>query len=392
MAAAVGRLPPLLLLFLLALLLVDDAAAASSVTYDNRSLIIDDRRRLLISTSIHYPRSVPAMWPKLVAEAKDGGADCIETYVFWNGHETAPGQYYFEDRFDLVQFARVVKDAGLYLMLRIGPFVAAEWNFGGLPVWLHYIPGTVFRTNNEPFKIENEYGGDEQAYGAGGKAYAMWAASMALAQNTGVPWTMCQQSDAPDPVADVYTDHSGGCAAFLANIDSENDKVVTFRNIQYDLPAWSVSILPDCKNVVFNTAKVRSQTLMMDMVPETLQASQPDPWSIFTETIGIWDKKDFVQNGFVDHINTTKDSTDYLWYTTSFDVNISYPASGNHPVLNIDSKGHGVHAFLNNMLIGSAYGNGSESSFSVHMPINLKAGKNDIALLSMTVGLHIIHF
>ncbi|KAM0862872.1 hypothetical protein ACQ4PT_044966 [Festuca glaucescens] len=409
-APSAGRLPPLLLLlFLLALLLVDGAAAASSVTYDNRSLIIDGRRRLLISTSIHYPRSVPAMWPKLVAEAKDGGADCIETYVFWNGHETAPGQYYFEDRFDLVQFARVVKDAGLYLMLRIGPFVAAEWNFGGLPVWLHYIPGTVFRTNNEPFKvrvacefcgcllfpvlgddpsdifwmqshmqsfttkivdmmkneqffasqgghiilaqIENEYGGDEQAYGAGGKAYAMWAASMALAQNTGVPWTMCQQSDAPDPVADVYTDHSGGCAAFLANIDSENDKVVTFRDIQYDLPAWSVSILPDCKNVVFNTAKVRSQTLMMDMVPETLQASQADPWSIFTETIGIWDKKDFIQNGFVDHINTTKDSTDYLWYTTSFDVNISYPASGNHPVLNIDSKGHGVHAFLNNMLI-----------------------------------------
>jgi hypothetical protein len=32
------------------------------------------------------------MWPKLVAEAKDGGADCIETYVFWNGHEIAPGQ------------------------------------------------------------------------------------------------------------------------------------------------------------------------------------------------------------------------------------------------------------------------------------------------------------
>jgi hypothetical protein len=56
--------------------------------------------------------------------------------------------------------------------------------------------------------------------------------------------------------ADVYTDHSGGCVAFLANIDSEKDKVVTFRNRQYDLPAWSVSILPDCKNVVFNTAKV----------------------------------------------------------------------------------------------------------------------------------------
>jgi hypothetical protein len=55
---------------------------------------------------------------------------------------------------------------------------------------------------------------------------------------------------------------------------------------------------------------------MVDMVPDTLQASKPDQWSIFTEKIGIWDKNDFVRNGFVDHINTTKDSTDYLWHTT----------------------------------------------------------------------------
>ena len=155
--------------------------------------------------------------------------------------------------------------------------------------------------------------------------------------------------------------------------------------------------------------QVRSQTLMVDMVPETLRASKPDQWSIFTERIGIWDKNDFVRNGFVDHINTTKDSTDYLWHTTrlvysglfhvrllcmlvswvstkhgrsqyylrssiisstpfyalpvlylthsfngicSFIVDRSYTASGNHPVLNIDSKGHAVHAFLNNILIG----------------------------------------
>lgn len=50
-------------------------------------------------------------------------------------------------------------------------------------------------------QIENEYGGYlEEHYGPAGKAYAMWAASMALAQNTGVPWIMCQQPDAPDPV------------------------------------------------------------------------------------------------------------------------------------------------------------------------------------------------
>ncbi|GJM92400.1 hypothetical protein PR202_ga08874 [Eleusine coracana subsp. coracana] len=478
-AASSSALP-----FLLLLLLLPPLAAAANVTYDHRSLIIDGRRRLLISTSIHYPRSVPAMWPKLVADAKDGGADCIETYVFWNGHEIAPGKYYFEDRFDLVRFAKVVEDAGLYLMLRIGPFVAAEWNFGGVPVWLHYVPGTVFRTNNEPFKrhmknfttyivdmmkkerlfasqggniilaqIENEYGDTEAAYGAGGKPYAMWAASMALAQNTGVPWIMCQQYDAPDPVintcnsfycdqfqpnsptkpkfwtenwpgwfqtfgesnphrppedvafavapedvafayhggtnfgrtsggpfittsydydapideyglrrlpkwahlrelhrsiklcehtllygnttflslgpkqeADVYIDQSGGCVAFLANVDPDKDSVVTFRNRQYDLPAWSVSILPDCKNVVFNSAKVQSQTLVVDMVPERMQASKPDRWSIFREKTGIW---------------------------------------------------------------GSAYGNGSKSSFFLELPVNLRTGNNELALLSMTVGLQI---
>lgn len=56
--------------------------------------------------------------------------------------------------------------------------------------------------------------------------------------------------------ADVYTDSSGGCAAFIANVDDKTDKTVEFRNVSYHLPAWSVSILPDCKNVVFNTAKV----------------------------------------------------------------------------------------------------------------------------------------
>ncbi|KAI7983769.1 Beta-galactosidase 10 [Camellia lanceoleosa] len=39
---------------------------------------------------------------------------------------------------------------GMYMILRIDPFVAAEWNFGGVPVWLHYVPGTVFRTDYEP--------------------------------------------------------------------------------------------------------------------------------------------------------------------------------------------------------------------------------------------------
>jgi beta-galactosidase len=100
------------------------------------------------------------MWPDLIQKARDGGLDVVQTYVFWNGHEPSPGQvrtnclwkcwpfpplpsplplflmwcliaqYYFEGRYDLVRFIKLVKQAGLYVHLRIGPYVCAEWNFG----------------------------------------------------------------------------------------------------------------------------------------------------------------------------------------------------------------------------------------------------------------------
>lgn len=124
----------------------------ATVSYDRKAVIINGQRRILLSGSIHYPRSTPEMWPGLIQKAKEGGLDVIETYVFWNGHEPSPGNYYFEERYDLVKFIKLVQQAGLYVNLRIGPFVCAEWNFGGFPVWLKFVPGIAFRTDNEPFK------------------------------------------------------------------------------------------------------------------------------------------------------------------------------------------------------------------------------------------------
>nr|GFA19699.1 galactose-binding domain-like protein [Tanacetum cinerariifolium] len=72
----------------------------------------------------------PMMWPDLIKKAKDGGLDVIQTYVFWNGHEPSPGKYNFNGRYDLVKFIKLVQQAGLYVHLRIGPYVCAEWNFG----------------------------------------------------------------------------------------------------------------------------------------------------------------------------------------------------------------------------------------------------------------------
>ena len=55
-----------------------------------------------------------------------------------------------------------------------------------------------------------------------------------------------------------YNNSPSGCAAFLANYNSNSYAKVVFNNEQYSLPPWSISILPDCKNVVFNSATVSS--------------------------------------------------------------------------------------------------------------------------------------
>ncbi|EPS64494.1 beta-galactosidase, partial [Genlisea aurea] len=224
----------LLLLLLLLLLLSMGLLSSATVSYDDKAIIVGGKPRILISGSIHYPRSTPEMWPDLIAKAKAGGLDVIQTYVFWSGHEPSPGRYNFEGRFNLVEFIKLVHRAGLYVHLRIGPYVCAEWNFGGFPVWLKYVPGIEFRTDNEPFKqamqgfvtkivslmksenlfepqggpiimsqIENEYGPIEWQIGAPGKAYTAWAAKMAVGQDTGVPWIMCKQETAPDPIIDT---------------------------------------------------------------------------------------------------------------------------------------------------------------------------------------------
>lgn len=71
--------------------------------------------------------------------------------------------------------------------------------------------------------------------------------------------------------AHVFSSESGHCAAFLANYNTNNAAKVMFNNMHYTLPPWSISILPDCTNVVFNTAKVWRAPLFSRFVSISLQ-------------------------------------------------------------------------------------------------------------------------
>lgn len=113
--------------------------------------MIDGRRVLLTCGEIHYPRSTRAMWPKLLRQSKELGLNTITSYVFWNVHETSRGVYDFSGERDVGHFLDLCQEHGLAVFLRAGPYIFAEWNFGGFPPYLRDELGITIRTMNPAY-------------------------------------------------------------------------------------------------------------------------------------------------------------------------------------------------------------------------------------------------
>ena len=122
-----------------------------SVTYDSRSFLLDGKRIWLVSGSVHYFRTPAPLWRDRLIKAKRGGLNCIETFVPWNIHEPAEGRWDFAGDRDVAAFIRLAGELGLYVILRPGPFIDTQWDFGGLPAWLTAKQGTAFRTSNASY-------------------------------------------------------------------------------------------------------------------------------------------------------------------------------------------------------------------------------------------------
>ncbi len=58
----------------------------------------------------------------------------------------------FSGRANLSRFLQEAANAGLFVNLRIGPYVCAEWNYGGLPAWPNQVPNISFRCSNEAWE------------------------------------------------------------------------------------------------------------------------------------------------------------------------------------------------------------------------------------------------
>ena len=105
----------------------------------------------IYSGEMHYSRIPHEYWRHRLQMMKGMGLNTVATYVFWNWHETEPGKWDFEGDKNLAEYIKIAGEEDMMVILRPGPYVCAEWEFGGYPWWLQNIEGMEIRRDNEQF-------------------------------------------------------------------------------------------------------------------------------------------------------------------------------------------------------------------------------------------------
>nr|VDD61846.1 unnamed protein product [Brassica oleracea] len=367
------------------------------------------------------------------------------------------------------------------------------------------MPGMVFRTTNKAYdaklhnydsrhvKKENlfasqggpiilaQYGNVMGPYGESGKKYIKWCANMAQSLDVGVPWIMCQQNDAPQPMLNTcngfYCDNfvpnnpntpkmltenwtgwfkqwggknlhrttedvafsvarffqregtfnnyymapaltephvvhtsqlhmimmlpltnmetiyktDEGSSCFFGNGNENSDATISFQGESYVVPAWSVTILLDCKNEAYNTAKITTQTSMMVKKPNEAENTLSTlKWSWRPENMDTFllkGKGESTQTQLFDQKVVTNDQSDYLWYMTTVKFKKRDPFLGKSMSLRVNSNAHVLHVFVNGKHIGNQHAENEKFNYVFEKDVKFKSGRNVIALLSITVGL-----
>ncbi|MGS2587320.1 beta-galactosidase [Streptomyces hebeiensis] len=118
-------------------------------TVGDKDFLLDGRPVRLLSGALHYFRVHEAQWDHRLAMLRAMGLNCVETYVPWNLHEPGPGRFHDVDA--LGRFLDAAHEAGLWAIVRPGPYICAEWENGGLPHWLTGPLGARVRTGDPEF-------------------------------------------------------------------------------------------------------------------------------------------------------------------------------------------------------------------------------------------------
>ena len=236
---------------------------------------IDGKRKAvrIISGAIHYFRMPAESWADIILKLKATGANTVETYMPWNLHEHKPGLWNFKDNLDIYKFLEICHDHGMFVILRPGPYICSEWDFGGLPAWLLNDPNMEVRTNlpaylravkryfeklfdpkkgvlsnmmkttnNGPIiavQIENEYGAYTKRGHGQGPEHTFEIQKMLL--ETGVPELLFTS----DGAYDLKLGYSPGTLTTVnfGHIGNKNDKYEKFNKLKQFQPDKPIMVM-----------------------------------------------------------------------------------------------------------------------------------------------------
>ena len=124
------------LLLTILLLMTTTLVKAGHFTVGDKSFLLNGEPFVVKAAEIHYPRIPQPYWEHRIKMCKALGMNTVCIYVFWNIHEQREGQFDFTGNNDVAAFCRLAQKNGMYVIVRPGPYVCAEWEMGGLPWWL----------------------------------------------------------------------------------------------------------------------------------------------------------------------------------------------------------------------------------------------------------------
>ena len=105
---------------------------------------------------MHYFRVPRGYWEDRLSKLKACGFNCVETVVPWNFHEIKEGVFDFSGMRDIAGYCRAAARLGLYVIVRPGPYMCGEWDFGGFPARLLADKNLRIRCNNPEYLAQVE--------------------------------------------------------------------------------------------------------------------------------------------------------------------------------------------------------------------------------------------